>query len=99
MGPDVEPAEAANGEGVRPNQGHGTFEGSVHAVGATRDGWGFQCSCAYRSPLYPTKELAEQAMHEHSATPPPKKKKAHRPFSKVVKWEGWPVDRRHSFVS
>lgn len=50
------------------------FEGPVHVLGQSREGWGYDCRCGYRSPLYQTREATMTAMHEHQASPPPVKR-------------------------
>jgi hypothetical protein len=61
-------------------------------MGTVRNGWGWQCGCGYRSPLYDTEDLAKQAMHEHAASAPAKQR---RWFALKSKWPGWPNERRH----
>lgn len=35
-----------------------------------RRGWGLQCKCGWRSPLYPSQDEAYTAAREHAAEPP-----------------------------
>jgi hypothetical protein len=64
-------------------------------MGTVRNGWGWQCACGYRSPLYDTADLAKQAMGEHAAGAASAPAKQRRWFAVKAKWPGWPNERRH----
>ena len=69
---------------------HDDFEGPIHVVGPLRDGWGFDCRCGYRSPLYQNREAATAAMHGHQLSPPVKRR-----ARLLGARRGWPIERRH----
>lgn len=76
---------------------HERFQGPVQVVSGLREGWGFDCECGYRSPLFATHEEAISAMGAHRTAPletPSTKKRSFGRRSKV-RWPGWPNDRRH----
>jgi hypothetical protein len=93
MGIDAHRQQLRNTPPGRSREKHGTFDGPVCLVGTVRNGWGFQCGCGYRSPLYDTEALAKQAMSDHAAAGPAKQRRWG--ILGKPKWPGWPDERRH----